>query len=322
MAAPRIAPLPSNTVHFAHEFVKRMRAQPDVRFKPSVRQTQAIPQLLSARYFRGGGLTLDDFIDAAVRTTFPADQELARIIAEDIILGREKKKEQPKVQQAVQGKTIAVQESALKAVMDQIRREQELAKKIDKDKVEAGFEYLQDLRKRKDSALYDAAMDYLTEGDVVLRGLTSDEELRQEASSELLDNMGSLTSQDIQNSETLGVLDNVAESPNAAESLAARALRGDAGIEKDFKELADRDPATAARALRHMEDMGALTEKQRESMDKSLQQSLRDLSEAADYAHHLERTPDNTDKHVKSAPQQYQLGDAAEFSEKIKGKTG
>ncbi|MHA2385902.1 MAG: hypothetical protein ACXAEE_06800, partial [Candidatus Thorarchaeota archaeon] len=322
MAQPKISPVPSNTVHFAHEFVKRMRARSDIKIKPSVRQTQAIPQILSARYFRNGGLTLDDFIDAAIRTTYPSDQALARIIAEDIILGREKKKLTTTQPQRPKAKTVStVKKDALAAVMEQIKREQDLAKKIDKDKVEAGFEYLQDLRKRKDTALYDASMNYLNEGDVVLRGLTSDEELRKEASSELLEDMGSLSSQNIMDAKTLEVLDNVAESSNAAESIAARAYRGDKGIVQEFKELADRDPATAARALKHMEDMGAGTKAQRKEMDEALQKSLDNLSEVADYARHLERVPENIDEHLKSAPQQYQLGDAAEFSETVKEHT-
>ncbi|MHA2311495.1 MAG: hypothetical protein ACXADF_08355 [Candidatus Thorarchaeota archaeon] len=322
MAEPKISPVPSNTINFAHEFVKRMRARSDIKIKPSVRQTQAIPQLLSARYFRSGGLTLDDFIDAAVRTTYPSDQELARIIAEDIILGREKEKLIPRPQEP-KGKTVStVKKDALAAVVEQIKREQDLADKIDSDKVEAGFEYLQDLRRRKDSKLYDAAMQYLNEGDVVLRGLTSDDELREEASAELLENLGSLTSEDIQNSQTLDVLGEVAESPNAAESLAARALRGDKDITKEFEELAHRDPGTAARALMHMEDMKAALQKQRKAMDKALQESLDNMSEVADYSHHLERLPEDIGKHVKQVPQEYQLGDAAEFAEKIKQKTG
>ncbi|MFW9860722.1 MAG: hypothetical protein ACFFEX_05345 [Candidatus Thorarchaeota archaeon] len=318
---PRISPLPSNTIHFAHEFVKRMRARSDVKIRPSVRQTQAIPQILSARYFRNGALTLDDFIDAAVRTTYPSDQAIARIVAEDIILGREKRESAPQPSKP-QAKTIStVKKDALSAVMEQIKREQDLAKKIDKDKVEAGFEYLQDLRKRKDTALYDAAMHYLNEGDVVLRGLTSDEDLRREASAELLEDMGSLSSQNIMDAKTLGVLDNVAESSNAAESIAARAHRGDKGIVEEFKELADRDPATAARALKHMEDMEAGTKAQRKAMGKALQESLGNLSEVAAYVRHLERLPDNIAEHLEGAPQIYQLADAAEFADTVKSHT-
>jgi hypothetical protein len=70
-----------------------MRNHGEVRKKPSIRQTQAIPQLLSARYFRNGQFTLDDFIDAAVFTTYPLDQKIARIVAEDIVLGRKQRRE-------------------------------------------------------------------------------------------------------------------------------------------------------------------------------------------------------------------------------------
>jgi len=320
-AAPRISPSPSNAVPFAHEFVKRMRKRDDVRIKPSVRQTQAIPQLLSARYFKNGTLTLDDFVDAAVRTTYPTDQELARIIAEDIVLGREKQKVKAVEVKAKAAAARASQDSRVQAVIDQILREQELASKIDKDKVEAGYEYLQKLRSRKDKRLYKAARHYLTEGDIVLRGLTSNKELKEEASSELLEDVGNLSSQDIRNAKTLGVLDQVCESSNAAESMAGRALRGDSGIEQMFKQLAERDPATAARALRHMEDVRAGKKEQREAMDRILQDSLRNLRDVADYTGHLERIPGNGDYHMESAPKEYQLADSAEFAEKIKQHT-
>ncbi|MFQ5832882.1 MAG: hypothetical protein ACE5H4_09285 [Candidatus Thorarchaeota archaeon] len=320
MAAPRISPQPSNTVHFAHEFVKRMRAQTEIRVKPSVRQTQAIPQLLSARYFRNGHLTLDDFVDAAVRTTYPSDQELARTIAEDIVLGRDKEREIKK-EQPLPAKDVKPETAALQAVMDQIRREQELASKIVRKKVQAGYEYLQKLRARKDKRLYNAATDYLTDGDIVFRGLTNNRELKLETSSELIEDMGSLSSRDIQNARTLGVLDQICNSPNAAESLAARGLRSDEGIEGDFKQLASRDPATASRALRHIEDIKALKKAQRELMDKMLQDALRNLADLSDYAGHLDRLPKHIRNHIQNAARHYQLGDAAEFSERIQQHT-
>ncbi|MFX0108343.1 MAG: hypothetical protein ACFE7R_08670, partial [Candidatus Hodarchaeota archaeon] len=320
-SAPRISPVPSNTVFFAHEFVKKMRGRSDVRVKPSVRQTQAIPQILCARYFRNGGLSLDDFVDAAVRTTYPHDQEIARHVAEDIILGREK---QPKKEEQMQVQAVpaeVVQNDQLEAVMQKIKREQELAKKINKDMVEAGYNYLQKLRNRSDSELFDAATQYLTEGDIVLRGLTSDDELREQASSELVEMMGSLSSQDIQNAKTLGTLDNVCKSPNAAESIAAKALGRDSNVLKAFENLTGRDPSTAARALRHIEDMGALSQAKRKKMDRQLEESIRDLSEAADYAGTLDRLPSGIQKHIKDAAIRFPLADSVEFAEKIKKHT-
>ncbi len=318
---PKISPLPSNAPHFAHEFTKRMRLRKDVTKKPSVRQTQSIPQLLSARYFKNGKLTLEDFLEAAIYTTFPPDQKIAREVAEDILLGREKEEKKPTPDQ----QQVAIQQGksdALSKVMDQIKREQELAKIIQKDKVEAGYEYLLKLRKKRDKRLYNAAHDYLTDGEIVLRGLTNDQELKQTAAQELMEHFGGLSTKDIQNSKPLDCLDEVCNSPNAAEQIAASSLRGDPDIEERFSELAQRDTTTAARALRHMEELGSLTPEQQKAMDQKLQDALDGLSEAADYARELGRVPDNLDKFIKNAPQQFSLSDAAAFAQKIKEATG
>ncbi|MFX1369626.1 MAG: VWA domain-containing protein [Promethearchaeota archaeon] len=321
--APRISAIPGNAVSFAYEFVSRMRIRKDVRVKPSVRQTSSIPKILSARYFRNGDLTLDDFIDAAVVTTHPHDQKIARIVAENIVLGKEEShaKPQPHPQPQVSSGT----QDKVKKVLEQIRREQELAKTINREMVEAGYEYLQDLRTRRDSVLYQTAIrqneqddGYLNEGDVVLRGITSDRELKQQAASKLLEGLGSLSSQDIMASKPLGALNNVCKSPNAAEQVAGKALRRDKDTQQEFEQLAKKDPSTAARALRHIEDMGALNKKKRAEMNKTLEGSLSNLSEAADYASHLERMPDNIQDKVKDAALQYPLADAAEFAKQIK----
>ncbi len=320
-ALPKIAPIPSNAPQFAHEFTKRMRNRKDITKLPSVRQTQSIPMLLSARYFRNGKLTLEDFLESAVYTTFPPDQNTAREVAEDILLGREK--EEKKTDVPDNGATIAAAKSAaLDAVMDQIRREQELAKVIKKDKVEAGYDYLLELRKKDDKFLYDAAKDYLTDGEIVLRGITSDDELKETSGSELKERFGGLTSQDIQNSQVLDCLDDVCNSPNAAEQIAGKSLRGDSDIEKEFADLCSRDTSTAARALRHMEELGTLSEDEQKSMDKQLQDSLNDLSEAADYTSELGRVPENIDGLIEDAPQKFSLSDALALAKKIKDASG
>ncbi len=318
---PKIAPLPSNAPPFAHEFTKRMRGRKDVAKKPSVRQTQSIPMLLSARYFRNGKLTLEDFLDAAIFTTYPPDQKIAREIAEDILLGREKNKKKPEAQ-AVVAKATVVKTDALAKVMEQIKREQELAKVIKKDKVEAGYEYLLELRKEKDKSLYNASKDYLTDGEIVLRGITSNDELKDTASSELMERFGDMSSKDMQNSQVLDCLDQVCDSPNAAEQVASKSLRGDKDVLQEFSKLSERDTSTAARALRHMEEMATLTPDQQKAMDEKLQEDLDDLSEAADYASELGRVPDNIGKHIKDAAQKFSLSDAAEFAKKIKESTG
>ncbi len=323
-AQPKITPVPSNAPPFAHEFTKRMRSRKDVAKKPSVRQTQSIPQLLSARFFRNGKLTLEDFLEAAVFTTYPPDQDIAREVAEDILLGREKI-ERPKLTDKEQEAVAAAsqkQSEALQKVVDQIRREQELAKIIQQEKVQAGYDYLQDLHKNGDPQLYEAATDYLTDGDIVLRGITSNQELKETAGSMLLDKAGVLTSQDIKNSQTLDVLDEVCNISNAAEQIAAKALRGDSDVKQEFSDLARRDSTTAARALRHIEEMETLDDQTRESLDQTLQENLSDLSETADYAAEMKRLPDNLNEHIQNAPNKYSLSDAAAFADKIKKHTG
>ncbi|MFW9794117.1 MAG: VWA domain-containing protein [Candidatus Thorarchaeota archaeon] len=321
---PRITPIPSNAPPFAHEFTKRMRARKDISKKPSVRQTQSIPQLLSARYFKNGKLTLEDFLDAAVFTTYPPDQRIAREVAEDILLGREKV-ERPKLSDRERdrlAKAASKQKTdALKAVMDQIRKEQEMAKYIQPDKVQAGYDYLQDLQQNGDKMLYQAATDYLTDGDIVLRGITSNEELKEIAGNQLLDKAGVLTSKDLGNSPILDVLDDFCETSNAAEQLAAKSLRGDDDVKDEFSKLSQRDSSTAARALRHIEEMDSLDKKTREELDNILQNELNNLNEAADYVAEMKRLPDNIDQHIQDAPNQYSLADAAAFAEKIQKHT-
>ncbi len=318
---PKIAPIPSNAPNFAHEFVKQMRASDEVKIKPSVRQTMAIPQMLSARYFKKGELKLDDFVDAAVYTSYPPDQKFARLVAEEILLGIKKKKDESAPKITVQVKTT-VTSDPLQAVMAQIRREQELAKTIQKDKVEAGFEYLQKLRTRRSKKLFNASLDYLQEGDIVLRGIDNDQDLKEQASQKLLEGMGGLSSKDIQNSETFDVLDQVCESDSSAEQLAGKSLRGDKDIAKEFAKLASRDPATAAKALRLMEELKSESKETLKSLDDTLKKSLRDLSEATDYAKQLGRTPDNLSDLVKDAAKKFDLSDSMEFGKSIKQHTG
>ncbi|RDE15428.1 MAG: hypothetical protein C4K49_06255 [Candidatus Thorarchaeota archaeon] len=319
-ALATIEPVLSNVPEFAYEFVKRLRNSPETKTKPSIRQTQAIPQLLSSRYLRQGRLTLDDFIDAAVCTTFPPDQELARLIAEDMVLGRtrEERKEEP--QSELQESPARADK--IQAVIQQIRWEQDLAKRIRKDRVQAGYDYLQQVRSAEDSSLYNAAHDYLSDGDIVLRGISSDEELRSNAAAELLDRAGNLTSRDIANSAVLKVLGNLCKTQNAAEKLAAKALNKSRDVMADFTQLATRDPSTAARALRHVEQLQALSKAKRKAMDEVLQETLGNLSQASSYSSELGRTPDILSHLIKTAATTYRLDDSFEFAGSIRKHTG
>ncbi|MFO7836518.1 MAG: hypothetical protein R6V83_07680 [Candidatus Thorarchaeota archaeon] len=321
-AKAKTDPIPSLVVEFAHEFVIRMRARHDIVEKPSIRQTESIPRFLSARYFKQGKLSLDDLVEAAVYTTFPGDQKIARDVAEDIVLGREEKEEAvPSPRPQKKKAKEAASSDSLRDVIKTILREQELSNQIESDKIADGYSYLRELKKSGKNELFDSATDYLTEGDIVLRGISSDTQLKQQASQELLERRGGLSSRDIQNSKTLGSLDEVCKSHSRAESLAAKALRGDSDVSNKFRDLAGRDPATAARALSHMRDIGAPKEATQDSMKQNLIDSVRNLEEMASYASNLSELPDNSDSHLQSAPQEFPIAEALRMAERIKQHT-
>ena len=116
----------------------------------------------------------------------------------------------------------------LQAVMDQIRKEQRLAKLVKKDAIERGYEYLLDLRKRKPS-IYKQASKYLTDNEIVLRGIQTDNELISAAIGRLLSKK-ELKASDIINAKALGALDILRHLDEYKISLPARALHGDKDV--------------------------------------------------------------------------------------------
>ena len=310
-------PALTGVLEFTYEFVKRMRNRADLMSPPSIRQTHAIPKLLSARYFRNGKISHLDLVEVAVFTTNPEDQGIGREVAEDIILGASSRKKKPET--PVQyTPPRPVDADPLEAMIAKIKRERDSSRKLQDEEIEAGSEYLDNLLTRKDAPEIETALQYLTEGDIILKGLKNDDELREAAGRELLSKLGSLTSEDISRAETLGVIDRLAAAPNAAEQLVARAFRGENDLVGRFENLAKQDSATAARALRHLEELGIPTSEENEKMDKTLQQGLKNLSEVADYANELKRLPEDVTKHIQDAAQRFPLIDALEFSKRIR----
>ncbi len=84
---PRKLTLQEDALEFATEFVRRMRAYPDLPLgtDPSPRQAIAIPSILTSRLMRQGFLRPDDFITAAVATSYVDNQEIALKIATEIL---------------------------------------------------------------------------------------------------------------------------------------------------------------------------------------------------------------------------------------------
>ncbi|GAB4320621.1 MAG: hypothetical protein Kow0069_24670 [Promethearchaeota archaeon] len=75
---------------FSVKLVRALRESPDAPVEPSVRQTIAIPQLLLARRLRRGALNGNDFVEVAVCTSPPENQEAARRIANELLNPRRK----------------------------------------------------------------------------------------------------------------------------------------------------------------------------------------------------------------------------------------
>jgi len=73
--------------HFIPEFIRRMRDLPEVLEKPSTRQPMRMFRLLLPIYLKKGNLRYEDFVETAVVTTRPENQDIARRIAWEIILG-------------------------------------------------------------------------------------------------------------------------------------------------------------------------------------------------------------------------------------------
>jgi hypothetical protein len=73
-----------------------MREHPDIPLpsKPSPRQAIAIPDLLSSKKMRHGFIQAKDFIQAAVVTSYPDNQAIARRIAMEIIFGERSEEEE------------------------------------------------------------------------------------------------------------------------------------------------------------------------------------------------------------------------------------
>ncbi len=77
---------PYSPSEFSADFVSRMRKHPDIIQMPSPRQVLTIPPLLLARFLRNGNkLSVNDYIEIGVATSFPNNQDLAKKVAFQIL---------------------------------------------------------------------------------------------------------------------------------------------------------------------------------------------------------------------------------------------
>lgn len=79
----------TDPMHFALEFVGRMRKRKGLSHLPSLRTAIAIPRFLTARVFRKGNLVPQDYLDAAVLNTPFEDQTAAHEVAREVLFPSE-----------------------------------------------------------------------------------------------------------------------------------------------------------------------------------------------------------------------------------------
>ncbi|MFQ6074951.1 MAG: vWA domain-containing protein [Candidatus Bathyarchaeia archaeon] len=73
---------------FVPEFIAQMRKSPECSDKPSPRQSIRMSELLLHRYLKRGRLSFEDFVEVAVVTSRPDDQDLAMRIAWEVLAGK------------------------------------------------------------------------------------------------------------------------------------------------------------------------------------------------------------------------------------------
>jgi len=76
---------PQNPVWFSLKLISALRSHENCTYKPSIRQAIAICKLILARFLNRGVCEAEDFIDIAVVTSPLENQDLARLLARDLL---------------------------------------------------------------------------------------------------------------------------------------------------------------------------------------------------------------------------------------------
>ncbi len=76
-------------ITFGLAFVRAMRERDGISHVPSMRTSLAVPQFLTARYFRIGTLSAKDYVEAAVLLTVPEDQGAAFEVARELLFPKD-----------------------------------------------------------------------------------------------------------------------------------------------------------------------------------------------------------------------------------------
>jgi len=224
--------VPINPVDFAIEFINALRQQKNVT-PPSVRQAISIAKILMVRLLKYHTLIPQDYVNAAVLTTYYEDQDIAQKIAEDIV---EKFLIGEKPDRDIEEALREVPPSAREALME-IWNQIKLLQEEPKTDVQ---EFISKFRKHvlmKEDPWYSISK-VVSEKEILLQGISSSEELIKYTRMKFLKKLGSLSPEDVKICIKLGWMDILKKSPAPWESIIPEWIQSkDTEILRGIKDL-------------------------------------------------------------------------------------
>lgn len=206
--------IPINPVEFAIEFINALRQQENIT-PPSIRQAISIAKILMIRLLKYHTLIPQDYVNAAVLTTYYEDQDIAQKIAEEIVekflVGK-----RPKVKE-IEEILKGIPASARKTLME-IWQQVRLLEEKPRSDVQ---EFIKNFRKHvmlKEEPWYSIS-NIVSEREILLQGISSFEELINYARMKLMKKLGSLSPSDIKLCIKLGWTEILKQSPAPWESI-------------------------------------------------------------------------------------------------------
>ncbi|MFX1556180.1 MAG: VWA domain-containing protein [Promethearchaeota archaeon] len=236
---------PENPCEFAVDFIRKMRAHPDIVQIPSSRQVLSIPRLILSRYYRKGIVTPNDYIEISEVTSFPDNQNLAKDIAfqmlfpnykKDMVdsffqdeIGLEKDSKNDLLDQEIKTELDKLQE-----IFDEI----EMSKSIDTDSIEELEDFLEELNRKREEEPYKSALEFFNEDSELFKEeISSLEQLLKEAQKRLEQRINTLEPNEIKAAANLGLNDLIQQkSLREWEKLTSKALDNQ-DISKDLENL-------------------------------------------------------------------------------------
>ncbi|MFX1356519.1 MAG: VWA domain-containing protein [Promethearchaeota archaeon] len=236
---------PENPCEFAVDFIRKMRAHPDIVQIPSSRQVLSIPRLILSRYYRKGIVTPNDYIEISEVTSFPDNQNLAKDIAFQILfpnykkdmvdsffqdeIGLEKDSKNDLLDQEIKTELDKLQE-----IFDEI----EMSKSIDTDSIEELEDFLEELNRKREEEPYKSALEFFNEDSELFKEeISSLEQLLKEAQKRLEQRINTLEPNEIKAAANLGLNDLIQQkSLREWEKLTSKALDNQ-DISKDLENL-------------------------------------------------------------------------------------